>query len=35
MDSALSLYGPDDRNDLRVRNRILELAYFLQSIQAR
>lgn len=35
MDSALSLYGSDDRNELRVRNRILELTYFLQSIQAR
>jgi mono/diheme cytochrome c family protein len=35
MDSALSLYGPNDRNELRVRNRILELAYFLQSIQER
>lgn len=35
MDSALSLYGSDDRNELRVRNRILELTYFLQSIQER
>ena len=33
MDSAMSLYGPDERNEFRVRNRILELSHYLQSIQ--
>jgi mono/diheme cytochrome c family protein len=33
MSSELSEYGPDERNEFRVRSRILELTYFLQSIQ--
>ena len=33
MDVTMSRYGPDERNEFRVRNRILELSNYLQSIQ--
>ena len=33
MNEEMSDYGPDERNPFRVRNRILELTYYLQSIQ--
>lgn len=31
--SAMSEYGPDELNEQRARSRILELVYYLQSIQ--
>lgn len=34
MNAAMSEHGPDDINDIRVRNRIYELVHYLQSIQA-
>ncbi len=33
MRREMSRYGPDELNEYRVRNRILELTYYLQSIQ--
>lgn len=33
MADAMSEWGPDEINDLRVRNRIYALAHYLQSIQ--
>ncbi|MDH3665495.1 MAG: cytochrome c [Paracoccaceae bacterium] len=32
---SMSEYGPDEVNELRVRARVLELVYFIQSIQER
>lgn len=33
MSGAMSDYGPDEMNEIRVRNRIYELVHYLQSIQ--
>lgn len=32
-ETAMSTHGPDSFNEQRARNRVLELVYFLQSIQ--
>jgi hypothetical protein len=34
MNAAMSENGPDEINEIRVRNRIYELVHYLQSIQA-
>ena len=34
MNAAMSERGPDEINEIRVRNRIYELVHYLQSIQA-
>ena len=34
MNAAMSDYGPDEINEIRVRNRIYELVHYIQSIQA-
>lgn len=34
MGEAMSLWGPDPLNEMRVRDRVLALVLFLQSIQA-
>lgn len=33
MGLSMSEYGPDEINELRVRSRVLELVYYIQSIQ--
>lgn len=33
MSDVMSEYGPDEMNELRVRNRLYELVHYLQSIQ--
>jgi hypothetical protein len=33
MEQSMSEYGPDKINELRVRARVLELVYYIQSIQ--
>ena len=33
MGRSMSEYGPDEINEMRVRNRVLELVYYIQSIQ--
>ena len=33
MSAAMTEYGPDELNELRVRNRIHELVHYIQSIQ--
>ena len=35
MGQSMSEYGPDKINELRVRARVLELVYYIQSIQER
>ena len=32
-EKAMGQYGPDELNQMRARNRVLELVYYLQSIQ--
>jgi hypothetical protein len=33
MGQSMSEYGPDELNELRIRSRVLELVYYIQSIQ--
>lgn len=35
MGQSMSKYGPDEINELRARARVLELVYYIQSIQER
>jgi mono/diheme cytochrome c family protein len=32
-ETAMSDYGPDELNELRARNRVLEMVFYIQSIQ--
>jgi len=35
MERSMSEYGPDEMNKMRARRRVLELVYYIQSIQER